>query len=120
VDNELQLLQAFGELLESEGAYATLCTSAEEAVRTAVSGAFDAVISDLAMPEHDGHWLARQLRAHDATRNVALIAVSGMTRETDRSQAQAAGFDAHLNKPVDLELLAKTLFTVMAKHPRKP
>lgn len=120
VDNELQLLQAFGELLESEGAYATLCTSAEEAVRTAVSGAFDAVISDLAMPEHDGHWLARQLRAYDATRNVALIALSGMTRETDRSQAQAAGFDAHLNKPVDLELLAKTLFTVMAKHPRKP
>ncbi|RYF40021.1 MAG: response regulator, partial [Cytophagaceae bacterium] len=78
-------------------------------------GKFDAVISDLAMPEHDGHWLAQQLRTHDATRHLALIAVSGMTRDTDRSQAEAAGFDAYLNKPVDLNLLEETLFNILQR-----
>ena len=113
VDNEPQLLQAFGALLESEGARVTLCGDAEEAVRLALAGGFDAVISDLAMPERDGHWLARQLRRHDATRQLALIAVSGMTRDVDRAEAQAAGFDAHLDKPVDLGLLAETLVGVL-------
>ena len=116
VDNEPQLLQAFGALLESEGARVTLCAGAEEAVRIATRGAFDAVVSDLAMPEHDGHWLAGALRADAATRGLALVAVSGMTRETDRARAQAAGFDAHLNKPVDLDLLEETLFAILGSR----
>jgi two-component system CheB/CheR fusion protein len=116
VDNEPQLLQAFGALLESEGARVTLCSEAEEAVHAAIKGGFDAVISDLAMPEQDGHWLARQLRAHEATRELVLVAVSGMTRDLDRSQARAAGFDAHLNKPVDLEVLEETLVTIMQRR----
>jgi two-component system CheB/CheR fusion protein len=117
VDNESQLLQAFGALLESEGARVTLCTTAEEAYGVAIENGFDAIISDLAMPGHDGHWLARQLRAHDATRGVALIAVSGMTRDVDRSQASAAGFDAHLDKPVDLNTLEETLFELLKRPP---
>lgn len=117
VDNEPQLLQAFGALLESEGAQVTLCATADVAVSAAMAGKFDAVISDLAMPEHDGHWLARKLRTHDATRHLALIAVSGMTREIDRADAQAAGFDAQLDKPIDLDLLKVTLFKVLKRNP---
>ncbi|MGF6529142.1 PAS domain-containing protein [Variovorax sp. PvP013] len=118
VDNEPQLLQAFGALLESEGAQVTLCASAQDAVDVAARERFDAVISDLAMPERDGHWLAQQLRAQAATHDLALIAVSGMTRDIDRLEAQAAGFDAHLDKPVDMKLLEENLSMLM-QRPRK-
>jgi two-component system CheB/CheR fusion protein len=40
---------------------------------------------------------------------VLLIAISGWTRESDKARARAAGFDAHLGKPVDYERLLELL-----------
>jgi CheY-like chemotaxis protein len=50
----------------------------------------------------DGFELARQIRASAAMANTRLVAVTGYGQEHDRQRTQAAGFDAHLIKPVDL------------------
>ncbi len=119
VDDEPDLLNAFGALLEGEGAQVRLCTGAEEALAQAHAGAFDAVISDIAMPGRDGYWLAQQLRADPTTRALTLVAASGMAREVDRSRALAAGFDAHLGKPVDIDLLNNVLVAAFRqRHPQ--
>lgn len=55
------------------------------------------LVDHLAMLGLEGHRMVRQLRAHDMTRDLALIAVSGETHDTDLLQAQTTGFDAHLN-----------------------
>ena len=55
----------------------------------------------------DGFELARQLRRHASC--PFLVAITGYGRASDRQQAQEAGFDAHLVKPVSLESVLKVL-----------
>jgi signal transduction histidine kinase len=60
----------------------------------------DIVLLDLGMPKMDGYEVARQLRLAQAGRKAALIALTGWGQQQDRDRTTAAGFDAHLVKPV--------------------
>jgi len=71
-----------------------------------------ACVLDIGLPEMDGRELARRLRADPATAGALLVAVTGYGQDSDRQQILAAGFDHHLVKPVDLELLEAILATV--------
>jgi CheY-like chemotaxis protein len=52
--------------------------------------------------------VARRLRATDGGRRIALVALTGFGQAEDRRRAFAAGFDAHLTKPVAPDRLART------------
>ncbi len=58
---------------------------------------------DIGLPVMDGFELARQFRATADLQTTRLVAVTGYGQERDRLASTAAGFDAHLVKPVDLE-----------------
>ncbi len=116
VDDELLLLSAFTDLLKLEGASVVAVNTAVRALDTARGETFDVVVSDIAMPERDGYWLARQLRAAEETRRVPMVAVSGMAREADRLKALEAGFDAHIGKPLELDALRITIGDAMARY----
>ncbi|MDB5821115.1 MAG: cheBR [Rhizobacter sp.] len=105
VDDELETLHTFGELLGLEGALVTIVGSATEALARAMNESFDVILSDIAMPGHDGYWLIGKLRQEHRTSNVLTIAVSGMARPGDRLRALEAGFDSHLGKPLQLGAL---------------
>jgi two-component system CheB/CheR fusion protein len=60
----------------------------------------DAAVIDIGLPGLDGYEVARRVRAGGRTR-VLLIAVTGYGQAGDRQRSSAAGFDAHLTKPVD-------------------
>jgi len=60
---------------------------------------------DIGMPVMDGYELAERLRALPGMAGALLVAVTGYSQEGDRQRALAAGFDAHLAKPVDIERL---------------
>jgi CheY-like chemotaxis protein len=77
-----------------------------EAVRQALGWRPDAVVCDIGMPGMDGLEVARQVRRALGA-GVLLIALSGYVRDEDRDLSLAAGFDHHLDKPVEPdELLA--------------
>jgi CheY-like chemotaxis protein len=57
----------------------------------------------------DGYELARLLRQRHADRGIRLIAVTGYGQSSDRQQSKEAGFDAHLVKPLDLDVLESLL-----------
>jgi CheY-like chemotaxis protein len=61
----------------------------------------DLIISDIGMPEMDGFNLIRKLRELDGYQGVPAIALSGYASQKDARAALAAGFDAHVSKPVD-------------------
>jgi PAS domain S-box-containing protein len=69
----------------------------------------DVIVSDVGLPGMDGYELARRLRAHPAFGRAVLIALSGYGREEDKRSALDAGFDHHLVKPPDLEMLSELL-----------
>jgi Response regulator containing a CheY-like receiver domain and an HD-GYP domain len=61
------------------------------------------------MPGMDGFEVARRLRATPEGRDVFLVAQTGWGQEEDRKRTRAAGFDAHLAKPVDIDALTGLL-----------
>jgi CheY-like chemotaxis protein len=68
-----------------------------------------AALLDVGLPGIDGYELARRVRADLRTANLRLIAMTGYGREEDLAEAKAAGFDAHLTKPVDIDDVVATL-----------
>ncbi|MGO9599547.1 MAG: PAS domain S-box protein [Isosphaeraceae bacterium] len=77
----------------------------------ALAGEFgpNVVILDLGMPEMNGFEVARRLKARSEFRSTRLLALSGWGQDKDREQSSAAGFEHHLVKPVDLDLLRELL-----------
>ncbi|MGE0444489.1 MAG: ATP-binding protein [Vicinamibacterales bacterium] len=63
----------------------------------------DVVLLDLGLPVMDGFELAARLRADDRFAGVGLFAVTGYGQQTDRQRTEAAGFNVHLVKPVDVQ-----------------
>jgi signal transduction histidine kinase/ActR/RegA family two-component response regulator len=66
---------------------------------------------DVGLPNLDGYEVARRIRAGKGMRRPFLVALTGYGLPEDRERAFAAGFDAHLVKPVDIERLHEVLAT---------
>jgi two-component system CheB/CheR fusion protein len=60
----------------------------------------DAAVIDIGLPVMDGYQLAREIRQRKEFADTLLVALTGYGRQVDREAAEAAGFDAHLVKPL--------------------
>ena len=94
---------------------AVMAVSASEALGLAQEEDFDLVISDIGMPDMDGYTLAKSLRALPGYAAVPMLAITGFAEYDDRDRALAAGFNAHLQKPVDPTILL-TLINDLSSH----
>ena len=64
---------------------------------------------DIGLPVMDGYELAQRLREQAGPGPLRLVAVTGYGQADDRRRSEAAGFDAHLVKPITLEQLQRVL-----------
>jgi signal transduction histidine kinase len=109
VDDNADAANSLSELLKLDGHATMPAFSAEDALSLSESFAPDVVLLDIGLPRMDGYEVAKQLRQSALRGNVTLIALTGYGQQEDRDRARAAGFDAHLVKPVDFAALAKLL-----------
>ncbi len=114
VDDTADTLETFGYLLEHEGAFVTPAASGAEALRLADSEPFDLVISDVGMPQMDGYEMMTRMRSEPRTKVLPAIALTGYGRPQDVQRALAAGFNAHVDKPVDMDHLREVMKAVLA------
>jgi PAS domain S-box-containing protein len=73
------------------------------------------LISDIAMPEMDGLTLIKSIRSRtpETKGKIPAIALSAYARESDREKAIAAGFQIHIPKPIDINVLAATILELL-------
>ena len=105
VEDEPDTLEMLHAAMAARGYRATLCSSAATALETAAMEEFDLIISDIGMPEMDGHELIKRLRRNSRHRHTPAIAVSGYASQKEAEAAIAAGFNVHLAKPFGPEEL---------------
>ena len=96
-------------MLEVEGARVETAAAGEDGVRAASAFRPEVILCDIGLPDIDGMEVARRIRAHQALAGVRLIALTGYGQTEDVRQAAAAGFDAHLTKPINLDQLLALL-----------
>jgi CheY-like chemotaxis protein len=75
------------------------------------------VFSDIAMPHVNGYELARRLRSEPGLEGCILVALTGYSQDGARQQAQDAGFDHYLVKPVSTDALKNLLASLPATRP---
>ena len=113
-DDNADAGDALASLLETEGYEVLVARDGREALEKARQAKPAVVILDIAMPEMDGCEVARRLRATPEGRDMFLIALTGWDRDKDRELTRAAGFHAHVVKPLSIESLREVLVNMPA------
>jgi len=114
VDDNRDSAESMALLLRLAGHTTSLAYDGRDALEFATVQAPDVVVLDIGLPGMDGYEIARRLRALPQTRDSLLIALTGYGQEEDLRRSRAAGFNEHFIKPVDIDLLLRTV----ARHPR--
>jgi CheY-like chemotaxis protein len=104
VDDNVDTLRYLSTVLRQRGHEVVTadCVAAARAAVNEAKAPFDLLLSDIELPDGDGHFLMREL---SASVRIPGIAVSGFGAEEDRRQSREAGFFEHLTKPVDFSSL---------------
>ncbi len=110
VDDNADIVESLAMILRLRGNEVETARNGLEAVEMAERVRPEVVLLDLGMPKLDGYAACRRIREQPWGADMVIIALTGLGQDDDRRNAQEAGFDDHLVKPVDpsvlLELLA--------------
>jgi signal transduction histidine kinase len=105
VDDNVDSARTLAMLLELSGHEVAVAHSGPEALAKVADYQPSCVFLDIGMPDMNGYEVARRLRGEPRFDGVHLVALTGYGREYDKQQAEAAGFDQYLIKPVAYEKL---------------
>jgi PAS domain S-box-containing protein len=108
-DDNHDAAECLGLMLEMMGNEVRTAHDGQEAVELAETFRPQIILLDLGMPGLSGYDAARLIRQQSWSKNVRLVALTGWGQEEDKQRTRAAGFDHHLVKPAEPELLEKLL-----------
>ncbi|MBD2730379.1 PAS domain S-box protein [Nostoc sp. FACHB-892] len=111
VDDEPDIRDLVTFILQDYGVEVTAVSSAQEALQALSESIPDVLISDIGMPKTDGYMLMREVRARSPQQGglIPAIALTAYAGEMNQQQAIAAGFQMHISKPVDPDVLVKAI-----------
>jgi len=117
VDDNKDAAVSLAMLLRLQGHEVRVAHDGNAALDLALAYKPDMVVLDIGMPGMDGYEVARRIRNQHGLKDVVLAALTGWGQEEDRRRTAEAGFDYHLVKPPEPEVLEKLLGEL--KRPRK-
>lgn len=120
VDDEEDPRALFRDVLEEAGARVTAASSARDALAVIERDSPDVLVSDIMMPNEDGYWLIDAVRAlpSKGRRCPRALAITGDPQRHSWGRVRAAGFDAHLSKPVGVDVLCSEVARLAARCQR--
>lgn len=111
VDDNHDSAATLARLLKRFGHQVRTASSGPDALACLEDFRPEVIILDIGLPGMDGYELAQRLRADRRFLHTTLVALTGYGSAEDRSRSRAAGFHAHLVKPVDFQALCDLLLS---------
>lgn len=110
--------EIISELLKAEGADCDIAENGQIAVemfKKSEKGYYHMILMDIQMPVLDGYGAAREIRecAHPEARTIPIAAMTANAFAEDVKKAMEAGMNAHMSKPVNMDLLKSTIFQLI-------
>jgi PAS domain S-box-containing protein len=115
VDDDPDTLDLVGTVLRQRGAIVTTTSDALSALASLERARPDILLSDLAMPGHDGYELIRRVRALPGGAGIRAAALTAYVRTEDRLRALWAGFETHIPKPIQPNELAAVVASLAGR-----
>ena len=109
VDDNKDAAEWLATLLSLSGHETHVALDGVEAMKAAERLLPDAVLLDIGLPRVDGYEVCRRIRQQPWGRDLVIVALTGWGQEEDRQKSREAGFNTHLVKPVDDEVLLNLL-----------
>jgi signal transduction histidine kinase/ActR/RegA family two-component response regulator len=121
VDDEADARELIATVLEQAGARAITVSSAEEALTALARERPDVLLSDIGIPGSDGYSLMRRVRdlPPDAGGNIPAAALTAYSRVEDARRAIEAGFQRHVSKPVEPDVLIAQVAALAGRQPQR-
>ena len=113
VDDNRDTAESFARLLTLMGCEATFITDPRDTLAEVSRARPNIVFLDIGMPGIDGYQVASTLRRLYDSDALKLVAVTGYNTRQDRFRTRKAGFDAHVVKPIDPQILESILKTLL-------
>jgi PAS domain S-box-containing protein len=118
VEDNADAAQTLQEILELDGHDVGIASDGSEGVAKARSIRPDLVLCDIGLPGMNGYDVARALRAEPELQGMRVVALSGYATSDDVHRSLAAGFDEHVAKPIDLDVLERVVSEVAPRTQR--
>lgn len=119
-DDFPEAAETLARLLKSDSNEVQIAHDGQAAVETAEQFLPDIVLMDIGMPKLNGYEAAEKIRQQPWGKNMVLIALTGWGQRQDLARSQAAGFDAHLTKPVNFDSIMKVLANISGNTRHNP
>jgi two-component system CheB/CheR fusion protein len=107
IEDNRDAADSLRDLLELYGCEVSVAHTGPAGVEQARRTRPEVIVCDIGLPGMDGYAVASAVRQEPALSRTLLLAMSGYGQEEDQRRSREAGFDGHLVKPVDLELLLR-------------
>jgi len=114
-DNELNL-ELIRDVLELDGFEVDTAISGENGVKKAYAMQPDLVLMDMRMPGMNGVEAMRVLKADASTGHIPVAVLTASAMKGDAERLLAAGFDAYLEKPIDLASFADEVRSLLGMN----
>jgi CheY-like chemotaxis protein len=109
VDDNTDAAESLAALLAINGHETRLAHDGWQAMAEAKAFRPDVMFLDIGMPALDGHETARRIRQEPWGKDIVLVALTGWGQSEDRRRSKEAGFNHHLVKPADPNVVAKLI-----------
>ena len=106
--------------LKARGHEVLTAADAEQGLALAQTGLSDLILMDIGLPGLDGWAATRRLKAHPATRQIPIIALTAHAMQGDREKAVEAGCDAYETKPIDFARLFEKIDALLTPRQSPP
>ncbi|MGD0960661.1 MAG: PAS domain S-box protein [Methylomonas sp.] len=109
VDDNRDAAESLAIVLKIDGHHVQTAYDGPAALELARAERPDVILLDIGLPGMNGYEVAQEIRRYGELERTLLIALTGYGQRNDLEKSRAAGFDAHLVKPPNLEMLRKLL-----------
>jgi PAS domain S-box-containing protein len=115
VDDNRDVACSLARLIRLLGHEIRIAFDGPEALQIADEFRPDVVLMDIGLPKLNGYDAARAIRSKPWGKTMTLVALTGWGRKSDRRRSHESGFDRHLTKPVEAEVLESLLNSCSAR-----
>jgi two-component system, sensor histidine kinase and response regulator len=118
VEDSADSRETLSEVLRTFGYQVRSAASAEEALQLLAEWQPAVILSDIGLPGVSGYELMRRVRQMPRLADVVALAATGYGSQENQQEALAAGFNAHVTKPIDLTALDRQLRELLLRVPQ--
>lgn len=115
IEDDAHVAEMIAKIVERHGHEAVTASDGVEAISKVMASTTHLIILDIMMPFFSGYWYCDVFKKNPATRDIPVVIISALDKQSDIEKGFKLGADAYVTKPFTEEGLMATLDSILAK-----